>query len=72
MPLDPVWLAEIPHFMKLREVDLYAMFYRSFGDLKTAADDNPWIERFLQDRKARIENDVPIVEYDFTTLAQHA
>lgn len=70
MPLDPGWLAEIPHFMKLREVDLYAMLYRSFGDLETAAADSSWIERFLQDRKARIENDVPIVEYDFTALAQ--
>lgn len=72
MPLDPVWLAEIPHFMKLREVDLYAMLYRSFGDLQIAAEDNPWIERFLHNRKARIENDVPIVEYDFTALAQYA
>jgi Ser/Thr protein kinase RdoA (MazF antagonist) len=71
MPLDPIWLVEIPHFMKLREVDLYAMLYRSFGDLQTAADDSPWIERFLKDRKSRIENDISIVEYDFAALGQH-
>ncbi|MCP4363498.1 MAG: phosphotransferase, partial [Chloroflexi bacterium] len=28
--LNPAWLKEIPHFLKLREIDLYAIIHRSF------------------------------------------
>jgi Ser/Thr protein kinase RdoA (MazF antagonist) len=65
--LDPVWLAEIPHFMKLREVDNYALLHRSYGDLD-AIDPNKdrWPAAFLRDRKRRIEENVPVVDFDFT------
>ena len=62
-PLDPAWLAEIPYFLKLREVDLFGVIYRSFDDVSQI--DHPWTAAYMKDRKARIENDVPIVEYDF-------
>ncbi len=62
--LDPAWLAEIPHFLKLREVDLYGVIHRSFDDVTQI--DHPWTARYMQGRKARIENDVPLVAFDFT------
>ncbi|HVO40994.1 MAG TPA: phosphotransferase [Aggregatilineales bacterium] len=61
--LDRAWLKEIPPFMKLREIDLYAILHRSFGDFD--AIENPWIRRFLKGRKARIEGDVPVATFDF-------
>jgi len=61
--LDPLWLAEIPHFLKLREIDLYAVMYRSFGSI--SAVDNPWAGRFVLGRRERIENDIPLVTFDF-------
>jgi Ser/Thr protein kinase RdoA (MazF antagonist) len=56
--LDPSWCKEIPHFMKQREIDLYAVIYRSF-DVEAISDS--WVGRFMQGRKERIENDVPYV-----------
>ena len=70
MALDPAWLAEIPAFMRLREVDLYGVLYRSFGDLDRAEIDDGWIKHFLVDRRRRIEDAVPIVDYDFRALAE--
>ena len=64
--LDAAWLGEIPHFLKLREIDLYAIIHRSF-DVENL--DNPWCARFMRDRKERIENDVPFVDLDFRSLA---
>lgn len=62
--LDPRWLAEIPHFLKLREIDLYALQFRSFEDIEHI--DHPWSARYMDGRKARIENDIPVVAFDFT------
>jgi Ser/Thr protein kinase RdoA (MazF antagonist) len=65
--LDPIWLAEIPHFMKLREVDNYALLHRSYGDLEAIdPDEDRWVTAFLRDRKRRIEENVPLVDFDFT------
>ena len=61
--LDPAWLAEIPTFLKFREVDLYGVIYRSFEDVTQI--EHGWTARYMQGRKARIENDVPLVAYDF-------
>lgn len=64
--LDPVWLREIPLFLSLREVDLYAVIHRSF-DVATL--DDPWCVRFMSGRRPRIENAVPFVDFDFESLA---
>ncbi len=61
--LDPGWLSEIPHFLKLREIDLYALHFRSFEDVEHI--DHPWSARYMRGRRARIEADVPVVTYDF-------
>lgn len=61
--LDPTWLKEIPHFLKLREMDLYIIIHRSF-DINNLG---PWEASFMQDRKRRLENEVPYVDIDFVT-----
>lgn len=66
--LDPVWLQEMSHFLKLREIDLYAVIHRSF-DVENL--DDPWCARYMAGRKERIENDVPYVEFDFESLAEY-
>jgi Ser/Thr protein kinase RdoA (MazF antagonist) len=64
--LDPVWLAEMPAFFKLREIDLYAIIHRSF-DVDNLTD--RWVAQFMDGRRRRIEGDVPYLNIDFTKLA---
>lgn len=64
--LEPHWLAEIPNFLKLRELELYAVIHRDF-DVNNI--DHPWCAQFMEGRKAKIEADVPFIDFDFTTLA---
>ena len=68
-PLDPAWLKEIPWFLKLREIDLYAIIHRSF-DMDNL-DEDPWVARFMKGRKERIENDLPVIDFDFESLAMN-
>jgi Ser/Thr protein kinase RdoA (MazF antagonist) len=67
--LDPTWLAEFPNFLKLREIDLYAVIHRSFdvNDL----DDDPWVTRFMQGRRQMLLENRPYHDFDYTTLAEH-
>ena len=64
----PVWLKELPHFLKLREIDLYAVIQRSF-DMNQI--DNDWCARFMAGRRQRIENDMPYVAFDCEALAEY-
>lgn len=57
--LDPKWLCEIPHFLKLREIDMIAVLYRSC-DMDNL--DDPWIKAFMNGRLDRIANDVPYIK----------
>ena len=66
--LDPDWLAQLPFFLKQREIDLYALIHRSF-DVANLTD--PWCLRFMRDRKRRIEQNVPYIDYDFASLARY-
>lgn len=61
--LDPKWFAEIPHFLKLREIDLYAVIHRSF-DMENL-DSSPWVAAFMNGRKEKLENDVPYLAMAF-------
>ena len=65
--LDLQWLVEIPHFLKLREIDLYAVIHRSF-DVNNI--DNWWADRFMRDRKYKIEHDVPYIDFEFKSLIE--
>ncbi len=58
--LDRAWLREVPHFMKLREIDLYAIISRDFDSLEG----DGWVATFMRGRKERIEAGVPYVEMD--------
>lgn len=59
------WLKEIPSFLKLREIELYAVMHRDF-DVEHI--DDWWCERFMRERKFKIEHDVPYIEFDFESL----
>jgi Ser/Thr protein kinase RdoA (MazF antagonist) len=63
--LGPAWLKEIPNFLKLREIDLYAVIHRSF-DLENL---DPWCTHYMNGRKEKIENAVPFIRYDWETLS---
>lgn len=62
---DEQWFAQMPHFLKLRELELYAVIHRSF-DVNHLT--HPWVARFMERRKERIEKDVPYIDFDFATL----
>jgi len=65
-PLDSAWLKEIPNFLKIREFELYAVMYRDF-DVNNI--DDEWCARFMHNRKSRIEQDVPFIDFDFASLS---
>lgn len=66
--LDPQWLQEMPHFLKVREIELYGVMHRDF-DVNNIEDE--WSARFMRDRKAKIEQDAPYIDFDFESLARH-
>jgi Ser/Thr protein kinase RdoA (MazF antagonist) len=53
--LDPAWQRAIPHFMKLREIDLYAIILRDYDSLEG----DRWVEKFLDGRRERIVKGLP-------------
>ncbi len=63
--LNPVWLNEIPWFLKLREIDLYAVIHRSYGADNIA---DSWAAQFMRDRKEKIDDAVPYLDVDFLSL----
>ncbi|MCB9453283.1 MAG: phosphotransferase [Anaerolineaceae bacterium] len=64
--LAPHWLKEIPHFLKLREIDLFAII-NSEVDLS----EDSWAARYMAGRRERLEKNVPYVDYDFESLAEY-
>lgn len=62
---DCSWFAHMPSFLKLRELDLYALIHRSF-DVNNLTD--PWAARYMAGRKERIEQDRPYIDLDFASL----
>jgi len=87
-PLENKWLKEIPYFLKLRELELYAVVFRDF-DIQDIEHwslesfqrspgfdvDNSghmWIANFMRERKINIEKDLPFIDFDFEGLAPPA
>lgn len=66
--LDPKWLREIPWFLKLREIELYAVIHRDFD---VANIEDAWCAHFMQQRKQKIERNEPFVDFDFETLGEY-
>ena len=58
---DRAWQREIPHFMKLREIDLYAHIKRDEDSLEGEG----WVAAFMDGRRERILNGVPCLEMAF-------
>lgn len=54
-------LESIPFFLKLRELDNYFMFYEDPELLN-----DPGFAAFMKNRQERIENDIPVIEFDFS------
>jgi Ser/Thr protein kinase RdoA (MazF antagonist) len=65
--LDPYWLKELPHFMKLREIDLYAAILFSFG----LEPQDRWCANYLKGRRENIEQDVPYLEFEWESLDRY-
>ncbi len=63
--LDRQWLVEIPWFMKLRELDTYAIVNRSMDPNHI---DDPWARRFILGRRDRVNQGAPVVDLDFVGL----
>jgi Ser/Thr protein kinase RdoA (MazF antagonist) len=66
--LDPRWLSEIPAFLKLREIDLYALIHRSM-DVNDLSD--PWCRRYMDGRRESISAGRPFLGFDFEALAPY-
>jgi amicoumacin kinase len=66
--LDPEWLKEIPVFLKMREIELYAVIH---GDFDVEDIDDDWCDRFMRDRKVKIERDIPYIDFDFVSLSPY-
>lgn len=61
--LDPSWYAEILPYMKLREIDLYAVLIDTFGYGESG---HPWIDTFMNGRQDKIAQEKPYVNFEFT------
>ena len=62
--LSSQWLERIPMFLKRREMDLYTAIHRSL-DVNNL---DEWAGSFMAGRASKIENDVPYVDIDFSSL----
>jgi Ser/Thr protein kinase RdoA (MazF antagonist) len=62
--LSTFWQNQIPKFLKLKELCIYSDL---IGHDDIALPDS-WVGRFMRNRAARIANDIPYVDIDFTRL----
>ena len=65
--LDSRWLREIPAFLKVGEIFMYAVIHRDY-DVNNITD--AWEANFMRGRKEMIEADVPTIDFDFETLGE--
>jgi amicoumacin kinase len=63
--LDLDWIRKLPYFLKLLEIGLYEMLYQQYDPTDTQS----WVGRFMLGRRSRIENDIPYIGLDFSSLA---
>jgi Ser/Thr protein kinase RdoA (MazF antagonist) len=63
-PIQPFRLAQLPVLLKLLEISLYMMLYRSFDP----ASPDGWTGKFMPGRRERILRDTPYVEIDFNVV----
>jgi Ser/Thr protein kinase RdoA (MazF antagonist) len=63
-PIQPFWLAQLPVFLKLLEISLYLMLYRSFDP----ASPDGWSGKFMPGRREQILREIPYVELNFNVV----
>ncbi len=61
------WLTEIPIFLRMREIDLYAVIHRSFDVTKL----DGWCKQFMDGRRGKIESAEPYLNMDFSSFAEY-
>ncbi len=65
--LDAFWVAQLSHFLKLLEINIYAQVYSDHDP----ADTTSWVGKFMaDDRQRRIETGVPYVDVDFVAILE--
>lgn len=64
--LDPYWMKELPHFLKLREIILYLVFNKKF-DLENLTEREA---QLIQSFKELIEANQPVLDIDFEGIYQ--
>lgn len=64
MELSGFWVSQLPHFLKLLEIGVYAMLYQGY-DPATA---DEWVRTFMRERRHRIEHELPYVDLDFAAV----
>ena len=67
--LDPVWLKELPNYMKLREIDLFAQIHSQIPDWENSQD--PWTGNYMRGRREKILADTPFITYDWESLSPY-
>lgn len=63
--LDPVHLLQVPHFLSLREIQMYMILYRDFPDpenIGEEASSDRWLAAFMHGRRGRIEQGIPYLD----------
>ena len=63
-PISQFWVGQLPLFLKLLEIGVYLMLYRSY-DPATA---DEWVSKFMPGRRDRIEQETAYVDMDFNVM----
>ncbi len=62
--ISPFWVAQLPVFLKLLEIGVYLMLYRSYDP----AAPGEWSGKFMPGRRDRILKEIPYVAIDFNVV----
>lgn len=60
------WVKQLPNFLKLVEIGVYAMLYRTYDP--ASADE--WVKKFMPGRKERIEQEIAYVNLNFDEISR--
>lgn len=64
MPENVFWIRQLPVFLKLLEIGVYLMLYRDYDPSSS----DEWVSKFMPGRKYRIENEIPYIDLDFSSI----
>ena len=64
-PLPRYWFEQLPIFLKLLEINVFDMVAKAYPD-----DADEWVLKFMPERRARLEKDMPYVDLDFSSFVE--